>query len=67
MDDFPICIKELDKCLELLYKYEAYYEIAICAQQLFESKILMQLTLEAYTELMQRNEIKVEKDTKSQR
>lgn len=60
MDDFPSCIKTINKCMTELGKYEEYYEIALCIQQLFESKVLMLITLEAYAELMKQNEEKNE-------
>lgn len=52
INDFPGCIQAIDKCMLELYKYEEYYEISMCIQQLFESKVLMAITLEAYGELM---------------
>lgn len=60
MDDFPGCIESINKCMLELAKYEEYYEIAMCIQKLFESKVLMLITLEAYAELMKQNEAKNE-------
>ncbi len=65
MDDFPGCIDTINKCMTELGKYEEYYEIAMCIQQLFESKVLMLITLEAYEELLKQNGAKNEEKQES--
>lgn len=50
--DYPGAIQKLDNCLNLLYDSKEYIDIATSINQLRESKYMMELTLEVYTEFL---------------
>jgi hypothetical protein len=56
--DYPGAIQKLDNCIKLLYDSKEYIDIATSINQLYESKYMMELTLEAYKEYLR--EIKSE-------
>lgn len=57
--DYPAAIQKLGNCINMLYSDKEYIDIATSINQLRESKYMMELTLEVYSEYlkgMQNNE-----------
>ena len=52
VDDFPELIKDLDKCSEILYNNKTYLDIAKVLKQIEEAKIMLDLQLKVYTEVL---------------
>ncbi len=51
--DYPGAIQKLDNCINMLYADKEYIDIATSINQLRESKYMMELTLEVYTEYLE--------------
>lgn len=51
--DFPGAIQKLDICLNMLYDNKEYFDIANVIQQMEESKYLMELTLDVYSQILE--------------
>lgn len=51
-EDFPGAIRKIDICHDQLYNYKEYIDIMRVIRQLEESKYMMELTLEVYTEVL---------------
>lgn len=50
--DYPGAIQKLDNCIKMLYDNKEYIDIATSINQLRESKYMMEITLEVYTEYL---------------
>lgn len=51
--DFPQLIENLDKCTNLLYNGRAYYDVALVLNQIRDSKVMMEVLLNGYTQVLQ--------------
>lgn len=58
--EVPNAVKALDKCLELCYPNDKYFDIAKVILQIQESKLMLELTLEAYKMVLKENGVKSE-------
>lgn len=50
--NYPNAIQKLDNCLVILYNLETCEDITKVIAQIEESKCMMQITLEVYTEVL---------------
>ena len=50
--DYPQAIKNIDNSLQLLYNYSNYVDVAMCINQLYDSKNMMELTLTVYQRIL---------------
>ena len=57
VNEVPNILKEVDKCHELLYTHKDYIDVAKVLQQLEEAKIMLELTLDVYTQILEKGAI----------
>lgn len=52
VSDVPEALKNIDKCINLLYDHQEYIDVARALQQLDESRVMLELILETYTQVL---------------
>jgi hypothetical protein len=58
--EVPDVVKNLDKCIEMLYPNSHYYDIAKVILEMKDSKLMLEVTLEAYKIVLEQNGVKSE-------
>jgi hypothetical protein len=53
--DYPKALKNIDKSLEMLYNYKNYVDVAMCINQLYDSKHMMEITLNVCKHVLKNN------------
>lgn len=56
--DIPNVVKNLDKCIELLYNYSEYEDISKVLSEIYISKIMLSIFYEAYIIVLEENGVK---------
>lgn len=58
--EVPDVVKNLDKCIDLLYNSSHYYDVAKVILEMKDSKLMLEVTLEAYKIVLEQNGVKSE-------
>lgn len=56
--DIPNIVKNLDKCIELLYNYSEYEDISKVLSEIYISKVMLSIVYEAYIIVLEENGVK---------